>query len=134
MADEDTAARYRSKIRVVPGSACSWWSHAVSARGHGRFWLGTVDGRDVMMIAHRFGWAVKFGADSLDQVPVLGHRRDNPLGQRIGPGHREASSAWRNRQEWAVRRHTIGGPLRDARGHADAARRDPPRSAAVRPP
>jgi hypothetical protein len=70
--------------------------------------------------------------DAVDKVPVLGHRCDNPLCQRIGPGHVEASSAWRNRQEWVMRRDTIGGPLRDARGARgrsralrDAVRRDP---------
>lgn len=114
--DADTVARYRSKIRVVSGSSCAWWDSAVSGRGHGRFWVGTVEGRDVVMIAHRFGWAVRYGVDALDQVPVLGHRCDNPLCQWIGPGHVEASSAWRNRQEWVMRRHTIGAPLRDARG------------------
>ncbi len=132
VADEETAARFRAKIRVVPGSACLWWSHAVSGRGHGRFWLGAVDGRDVVVIAHRFVWALEFGVDALEQVPVLGHRCDNPLCQRIGPGHVEASSSWRNRQEWVMRRDTIGGPLRDARGARgrsralrDAVRRDP---------
>jgi hypothetical protein len=132
VADEDTVARFRTKIRVVPGSPCRWWSHAVSGRGHGRFWLGTVGGRDVVVIAHRFAWALEFGVDALQQVPVLGHRCDNPLCQRIGPGHVEASTAWRNRQEWVMRRDTIGGALRDARGARgraralrDAVRRDP---------
>lgn len=43
-----------------------------------------------------------------------------------------ASSHWLNQQEWALRRHTIGGTLRDvrgARGRAgalrEAVRRDP---------
>ncbi len=120
------------RSRWVAGSGCWWWSHAVSGRGHGRFWLGEVDGRDVVVIAHRFAWALEFGVAALDQVPVLGHRCDNPLCQRIGPGHVEASTAWRNRQEWVMRRDTIGGPLRDARGARgrsralrDAVRRDP---------
>lgn len=132
VADGEAVARFRAKIRVVPGSACHWWSHAVSGRGHGRFWLGAVDGRDVVVIAHRFAWALEFGVDALEEVPVFGHRCDNPLCQRIGPGHVEASSAWRNRQEWVMRRDTIGGPLRDARGARgrsralrDAVRRDP---------
>jgi hypothetical protein len=68
--DQDTVARYRSKIRVVAGSPCAWCSSAVSGRGHGRFWVGTIDGRDVVMIAHRFGWAVRYGVDALDQVPA----------------------------------------------------------------
>ena len=53
---------------------------------------------------------------------MLGHRCDNPLCQRIGPGHVEASTAWRNRQEWVLRRDTIGGALRDSRGARGRAR------------
>ena len=40
VADELTVQRYRAKIRSMPGSSCLWWTGAVSARGHGRFWLG----------------------------------------------------------------------------------------------
>ena len=47
---------------------------------------------------------------------MLGHRCDNPLGQRIGDGHVMASSHWLNRREWALRRHAIGRKLRDTRG------------------
>lgn len=54
VADEQTAQRYLAKPRTVPGSRCRWWTGAVSARGHGRFWLGEHDGRDVVVIAHRF--------------------------------------------------------------------------------
>jgi hypothetical protein len=95
-----------------------------------------VAGRDVVVIAHRFASALKHGVDALEQVPVLGHRCDNPLCQRIGDGHVMASSQWLNRREWALRRHTIGGTLRDtrgARGRAgalrDAVRREPIASA-----
>jgi hypothetical protein len=76
--------------------------------------------------------------DALDAAPLLGHRCDIPLRQRIGAGHVEASSPWRNRQEWVMRRHTIGGPLCDARGARgraravrDALRADPTGSRAV---
>lgn len=44
VADEEAVARFRAKIRVVPGSACLWWCHAVSERGHGQY-SGSVDGR-----------------------------------------------------------------------------------------
>ena len=71
VADEEAVARFRARIRVVAGSPCLWWTSAVSGRGHGRFWLGAVGGRDVVVIAHRFAWALTFGADTLDQVPVL---------------------------------------------------------------
>jgi hypothetical protein len=50
--DPETVRRYRAKVVAVPGSACAWWSGALSGRGHGRFWLGTVAGRDVVVIAH----------------------------------------------------------------------------------
>lgn len=55
VADEETVARFHAKIVTVSGIGCSrLWSRAVAGRGHGRFWLGTVDGRDVGVIAHRF--------------------------------------------------------------------------------
>lgn len=114
--DTATVIRFQRKVRTLPGQDCWWWTGAISGRGHGRFWLGRVEGRDVVAIAHRFAWALTYGAESLMAVPVLGHRCDNPLCQRIGPGHVEASSAGRNRREWAMRRHTVGAVLRDSRG------------------
>jgi len=112
----ELVARYRSKIVTVPGSECSWWSSAVSGRGHGRFWLAEVDGRDIAVIAHRFGFALVHGAEALSATRVLGHRCDNPLCQRVAPGHVVASSASQNRREWAARRRLAGHPLGDPRG------------------
>lgn len=114
--DPETVARYWAKTRHVAGSSCVWWTGAVSARGHGRFWLDEVDGRDVVVIAHRFGWALEFGVDELLAVPVLGHRCDNPLCQRLCSRHVTRSSPVENAREWAARRHTVGNPLRDGRG------------------
>jgi hypothetical protein len=117
-ATQDPAAvrRYRAKVRVLPGSACLWWIGAVSGRGHGRFWLGTVEERDVVVIAHRFAFALAYGPETLLSARVLGHRCDNPLCQRAGTGHVEQSSAAENRREWAARRLVNGSALRDARG------------------
>lgn len=139
VADEETVARFHAKIVTLPGpGGCRLWASAVAGRGHGRFWLGAVEGRDVVVIAHRFSWALTHGVDHLLATPLLGHRCDNPLCQLVGPGHVEASSAWRNRQEWLMRRHTIAGPLcdtRGARGRAravrDALRADPSGAAAA---
>jgi hypothetical protein len=122
VADEETAARFRAKVRTVPGIECELWSSALSGRGHGRFWLGRTGGRDIVVIAHRFAYALECGVDALLAVPVLGHRCDSPLCQRVGAGHVEPSSSWRNRQEFLMRRRTIGGPLRDARGSRGRAR------------
>jgi hypothetical protein len=116
VSDVDTVNRFRSKVRRLDGSGCEWWTRAVSGRGHGRFWLGRVDGRDVAVIAHRFAWPLEFGVDELLRVPVLGHRCDNPLRQRIDDRHVRRSSHTENRREGAARRHTIGSPLRDSRG------------------
>ena len=85
--DAETVRRYRAKIVAVPGSGCRWWSGALSGRGHGRFWLASVDGRDVVVVAHRFGFALVHGVEELERETVLGHRCDNPLCQRIGTGH-----------------------------------------------
>lgn len=132
VADQDTAARFHAKLRRVPGSSCCLFTGAVSGRGHGRFWVGTVLGRDVVVIAHRFAYALAHGVDALEQVPLLGHRCDNALCQVVGPRHVEPSTAWRNRHEWVMRRATVGGALRDSRGARgrarairDALRQDP---------
>jgi len=50
VADPAIVARYSMKTTRVPGSPCLWWTRAVSARGHGRFWLGEAGGRDVVLI------------------------------------------------------------------------------------
>ncbi|MEJ7772459.1 MAG: hypothetical protein WKF51_11210 [Geodermatophilaceae bacterium] len=52
-ADAGKVARYRQMIEVVPGGH-AWWTGALSLRGNWRFWLASVDGRDVAIIAHRF--------------------------------------------------------------------------------
>jgi len=107
----------------VPGSECLWWRGAVSGRGHGRFYVGTVvavdpgeSGRDLCVIAHRFGYALIYGPAALNTVPVLGHGCDNPLCQRIGPGHVKASSHAGNRRAYLARRSLAGNPLGDPRG------------------
>jgi len=114
--DPDTVTRYQAKTRDVIGSDCLWWTGAVSARGHGRFWLDNIDGHDIVVIAHRFAWALAFGVEDLQTVPVLGHRCDNPLCQRLTGRHVTRSSPVENARAWAARRHTIGNPLRDNRG------------------
>ena len=104
--DPAVVARYRGKVLEVPGSDCWWWHAAVSGRGHGRFYVGTVptetdvasrprgdgdDGgevvgaggvRDLCVIAHRFGYALVYGVSALNAMPVLGHGCDNPLVRR----------------------------------------------------
>ena len=126
--DPATVERFRSKVVQVPGSHCLWWTGAISGRGHGRFWFG----RGRVIIAHRFAFALAYGVEALDQVRVLGHRCDNPLCQRVGPGHVVASSAAQNRREWVIRRLLAGTPLADPRGPRrrarelrDLARQDP---------
>ncbi len=91
-------------IEIVPGWTCAWWTGALCGRGHGRFWLASVAGRDVAIIAHRFGFALEHGLEELLNVPVLGHRCDNPLCQLIAPRHVVRSSPSKNRREWATRR------------------------------
>ena len=122
LTDEPTLQRYHAKTRWMPGSAWLWWTGAVSARGHGRFWLGESDGRDVVVIAHRFAWALASGVQDLQGVPVLGHRCDNPLCQRTGLWQVQRSSAHENAREWAARRHAYGNPLRESRGSRGRAR------------
>lgn len=114
----EVVARYRAKVVVVDCSDCRWWTGAVSGRGHGRFWL--APGR--VVVAHRFAFALVHGVAVLAAVEVLGHRCDNPLCQRVGPGHVVPSSYVENRREWAARRDVTGSPLGDARGARRRAR------------
>jgi len=68
------------------------------------------------VIAHRFGYALVRGAEASNAIPVLGHGCDNPLCQRIGPGHVKASSHAENRRAYLARRSLAASPLADARG------------------
>jgi len=77
---------------------------------------GEPEDREVCVIAHSFGYALVHGAAALNAVPVLGHGCDNPLCQRIGPGHVKASSHAENRRAYLARRSLAGSPLADARG------------------
>jgi len=128
VADESVRARFAAKVVRVPGSDCLWWTGAISGRGHGRFWLADTH----VIIAHRYAFGLTHGADALEAARVLGHRCDNPLCQRVGPGHVVISSTLLNRREWAQRRHVLGTPLTDPRGPKhraralrDLARQDP---------
>ena len=112
LADPGVVARYLDKIVMVPGSECRWWSGAISGRGHGRFWVSG----DLVVIAHRFGFTLTEGPEALRDALQLAHRCDNPLCQRVHPEHIVASTAARNRREWAIRRHIAGLPLSDPRG------------------
>jgi hypothetical protein len=115
--DPSVVARYRAKVLEVPGSDCLWWHGAVSGRGHGRFYVATVpDGHDargesgvrnLCVIAHRFGYALVYGASALNSVPVLGHGCDNPLCQRIGAEHLHLSSHAANRRAFLAPRSVV---------------------------
>ena len=127
-ASPGAVARWRAKLVTVEGSDCLWFTGAVSGAGHGRFWLSARR----VVVAHRFAFALARGVREAAQVAVLGHRCDNPLCQRVGPGHVVASSYAENRREWAIRRDLTGSPLGDPRGSRqrarelrDLARRDP---------
>lgn len=122
LGDPETIERYWSHVRAVAGSPCAWWSGALSGRGHGRFWLACVDGRDVTVIAHRFAFGLAYGAQALLETRVLGHRCDNPLCQRVDGGHVRASSPLLNRREWAARRRVTGSVVNDRRGARGRAR------------
>lgn len=93
-----------------PVSSCTWWTGAVTARGHGRFWVGA----GAVVIAHRFAFARANGVDELFKAPQLAHTCDNPLCQN--QEHLVLSSAAQNAHEWAVRRRHFAGPLADPRG------------------
>lgn len=117
--DATVRERYLSKVHHAAGHA--WWTGALMRSGHGRFWLARDGGRDVVVLAHRFGYALIHGVDALTAARVLRHTCDEPLCQ--DPEHLAASADdYDNRVEWALRRHRIGSPLRDVRGRAGRAR------------
>jgi hypothetical protein len=120
--DSDTVRRYRAKVVAVPGSACAWWSGALSGRGHGRSWLGTAGGRDVVVIAHRFGFALEHGVDALLATGGAGPR----LRQPDLPTHRcRARAGLQPRTEPArvgCPPGVAGSPLLDRRGARGRAR------------
>ena len=94
----------------------------VRARARARFYVASLAAdsgegeRDLCVIAHRFGYALIYGAAALSSVPVLGHGCDNPLCERIGPGHVKPSSHAENRRAYLAQRSLAGDPLGDARG------------------
>lgn len=108
-------SRFWRRVLIVPGSECLWWTGAIADKGHGRFWLRSKsDGRDHVIIAHRFAFALAYGVEALAAAPMLGHTCDNPMCQNV-LHHRPMDSA-QNSHEWAVRRHRPSWPLRDGRG------------------
>lgn len=128
LTDQATLARYRRKLLTIPGDDCLWWTGAISGRGHGRFWIA----QNHVIIAHRLAYALTAGPNAAATTPVLGHRCDNPLCQRVDPNHITPSTPQLNRREWAARRTHTGSPLGDQRGARhrattlrDLARQDP---------
>lgn len=120
LGDPGVIQRYQSKITHLPGHQCTWWTGAVTGRtGHGRFWIGADPNGDVagfVVIAHRFGYGLAYGLDAVLAAPVLGHQCDNPLCQEPDPQHAWPMTSAQNSADWATRRHTLGGSLRDRRG------------------
>lgn len=115
--DPSVIARYRGLISEVPtATGCRLWTGAVSGRGHARFWIGALpDGRDAVVLGHRFGYGLVAGYDQLMLVPTVRHFIcDNPLCQNVE--HLLPGTNAHNAHDWATRRLTPGSPLRDTRG------------------
>lgn len=125
--DVNVIDRYRAKIHSEKVNGCTWWVGALTAKGHGRFWVGPDPSRSragFVVIAHRFGYGLAYGIDALERAPLLAHAVcDNPMCQ--DPTHLRPSTIAENSADWAIRRHRLGGHLRDrrgARGRAEAIR------------
>lgn len=118
IADDTVRARYWAKVERT--SSHWWFTGAIMRSGHGRFWIGRDRRRDVVVLAHRFGFALSEGLGALLEAPVLRHTCDEALCQR--PDHLvPAIDDHENRTDWLLRRHRIGSPLRDVRGRAGRA-------------
>lgn len=124
LADPTAAQRYWQHVRpadTTTTGACLLWTGAIAGNGHGRFWLGvSAAGRDVCMIAHRFRWALAYGAESLLDVDAIRHDCDVTLCQNLD--HLRGGTVAANRQDWANRRDSPGSPLHDRRGPRARAR------------
>lgn len=123
LVDDAVVARYRLHIAAPTTAGGCWlWTGAISGRGHARFWLGVLpDGRDVVVLGHRFGYGLRFGYDQLVSAPAVRHWAcDNPLCQNVD--HLRLGTNGDNAHDWATRRHTPGSPLRDTRGALGRAR------------
>jgi len=123
--DPAVRERYEAKIWHGGPHECWYWLGAIHPHGHGRFWVGSVRlspgrRRDVVVIAHRFGWALAHGLDALRDVPVLAHDCDEPSCQN--PEHGVPGTTASNYEDWLYRRWMPRSPLRDRRGPAGRAR------------
>lgn len=114
----DAAVRDRYRALISPTSTpneCRLWTGAVSGRGHGRLWIGELaDGRDVTVIAHRYGWGLAHGFDALMDAAVVRHDCDVTLCQNVD--HLRIGGGSENRRDWSARRAVPGSPLHDRRG------------------
>lgn len=125
VADPAVLARYRAKVwRGDPGG-CWYWLGAISTpSGHGRFWIASLGEPDrrrgLVVIAHRFGWALAHGHAALAAAGMLTHTCDEPSCQN--PSHLAPGDSWSNRHDWLIRRQVPRSPLRDVRGPAARAR------------
>ena len=122
LSDPVVIARYQSHIAPATDAGCHLWTGAISGRGHARFWIGELpDGRDAVVLGHRFGYGLHVGYDQLMLVPTVRHYIcDNPLCQTFE--HLRPGSNRDNAHDWATRRITPGSPLRDTRGALGRAR------------
>ncbi len=125
LSDPAARERYDAKVHRLGREDCWYFLGAIHPHGHGRFWVGNVylspgRRRDVVMIAHRFGFAIEYGFEALQHAPVLEHRCDEPSCQN--PRHWTVGTIASNYEDWLYRRSTPGSPLRDRRGPAGRAR------------
>lgn len=126
LTDPEVVRRYRSYVsEATLSTGCHVWTGAICGRGHGRFWVGAYpeDGRDCVVVAHRFGYALEYGLEALEATAVIRHRCDEPSCQT--PTHWVPGTVQENTSEWSRRRWVIGSPLRDTRtgrGRAEALR------------
>ena len=97
-------------MRLPANPGCWVWTGAISGKGHGRLQIAD-DNRSVgpspparktfVVIAHRFGFALRYGVDALLDVPIVSHRCDNPLCQRPNAGDSQTIQATgRNTRAW----------------------------------
>jgi hypothetical protein len=121
--DQESRARYYSKVYWRGPGRCAFFLGALSSGGHGRFRAGTrraVADRPASLVvpAHVYGYVLSRGVPRPDPVtgvlPVIRHRCDEPSCQAAG--HLAVGSAAENSRDYLSRRQDPYSPLNDRRG------------------
>lgn len=116
LADPVLQERYAQRVSMVATRrGCRVWTGAISSDGHGRLRIGQINRtRGLVVISHRYGYALLHGLDALHADQVVRHLCDEPSCHT--PEHWALGSVSTNLEDWWLRRDIPSNPMRDTRG------------------